>query len=360
MNFIPGLILSEMFFHDIVKPIIDEYYPDLQYSAALIGRGSEILGLDDAVSTDHHWGPRLQLFLTPADFSSHAKELKLLFSANLPPEFMGYSTNWSEPDAHKQQFLTPPVGSTINHRVELWTVSDMLNLLIGINSPEIDDLGWPSIPEQGLIEFTAGKVFHDATGELTTARIKLEYYPDNVWRFILASEWSHYAEEAAFIGRTGARGDDLGSRIVTTRIAYRLIHIAFTINKKYVPYMKWMGSMFSKLPISMKLQPVLASALQSNDWRTRERLICKACLILLQEQENLSITTGIKPRCNKYFGRDQLVVNVGDGIDALVNSITGPLKDVKYPIGTINQFIDDVHLLSDPEFSRKIISFNTI
>jgi hypothetical protein len=360
MGFIPGLTLSEMFFHDIVKPIIDEHYPDLQYCAALIGPGSEVLGLDDEVSTDHHWGPRLQLFLNPAEISSHAEQLKTLFGATLPPKFMGFWTNWSEPDAHKQQFLTPPVGLTINHRVEIWTVSDILKLLIGVDSPELDDLGWLSVPEQGLIEFTAGKVFYDATGELSKARAALHYYPDNAWRFILASEWSHYAEEAPFIGRTGSRGDDLGSRLVTARIACRLMRIAFTISKKYVPYMKWMGSLFNRLSISSKLRSVLANALQSDDWLARERSICKASLILIKEQENRGIVTGIKPSCAKYHDRDQLVVEVGGIIDALRTSIKGPLKDVKHPIGTINQFIDDVDMLTDPEFSRKLISFDKI
>ena len=62
-NFIPGLKLSELFYNDVIKEKLEKEYPELEYAAALIGQGSEILGFDDKMSTDHHWGPRLQLFL---------------------------------------------------------------------------------------------------------------------------------------------------------------------------------------------------------------------------------------------------------------------------------------------------------
>jgi hypothetical protein len=35
------------------------------HAAALLDSGSEVLGFDDAMSTDHHWGPRVLLLLEP-------------------------------------------------------------------------------------------------------------------------------------------------------------------------------------------------------------------------------------------------------------------------------------------------------
>ncbi len=46
-EFIKGLELSRDFFLDIAKPILDRHYPDLEYSAGLIGYGSDVLGYDD-------------------------------------------------------------------------------------------------------------------------------------------------------------------------------------------------------------------------------------------------------------------------------------------------------------------------
>ena len=62
-EFIQGLELSRRFFCEVVRPILSERYPRLRYSAGLIGSGSEVLGYDDVVSSDHNWGPRLMLFL---------------------------------------------------------------------------------------------------------------------------------------------------------------------------------------------------------------------------------------------------------------------------------------------------------
>lgn len=54
---IKGLDLCKGFFNECAKPIIDKYFPNLQYSAGLIGYGSDVLGYDDEISRDHMWGP---------------------------------------------------------------------------------------------------------------------------------------------------------------------------------------------------------------------------------------------------------------------------------------------------------------
>ena len=66
-NFIPGLKLSELFYAEAAKPILDTFFPKVSYSAALLGWGSEVLGYDDIQSSDHHWGPRFLLFVSAED-----------------------------------------------------------------------------------------------------------------------------------------------------------------------------------------------------------------------------------------------------------------------------------------------------
>ncbi len=65
--FIPGLELAGAFFAEVVRPLLAEAFPQLPHAAALLGSGSEVLGYDSARSTDHNWGPRLQIFLAPGD-----------------------------------------------------------------------------------------------------------------------------------------------------------------------------------------------------------------------------------------------------------------------------------------------------
>ena len=66
-TFIAGLELNRLFYQEVVGPLIAAQFPDLAYSAALIGYGSDVLGYDTALSTDHEWGPRLWLFLDGGD-----------------------------------------------------------------------------------------------------------------------------------------------------------------------------------------------------------------------------------------------------------------------------------------------------
>ena len=57
--FIPGLELAGAFYREAVGPLIG----DVPHAAALIGTGSDVLGFDTARSTDHGWGPRVQVFV---------------------------------------------------------------------------------------------------------------------------------------------------------------------------------------------------------------------------------------------------------------------------------------------------------
>ena len=81
---LPGLKLSEAFYHEAIRPLLEQHFPGLPHAAALIGSGSEVLGFDDALSTDHHFGPRAMLFLSPADHLRHADALDAL----LAPSFL--------------------------------------------------------------------------------------------------------------------------------------------------------------------------------------------------------------------------------------------------------------------------------
>jgi hypothetical protein len=83
-KFIPGLELSRMFFQQQVRPILSKNFPSIPYSAALIGWGSEVLGFDTALSRDHHWGPRVLLFLRDLDSPRFIKRITQQLSLNLP------------------------------------------------------------------------------------------------------------------------------------------------------------------------------------------------------------------------------------------------------------------------------------
>lgn len=122
-SFIPGLELSRRFFEDAVRPILSRAAPDLGYAAALIGSGSEVLGFDDEMSADHHWGPRVMLFLDDAAMNLQER-IDQALRDNLPLEFLGYPTNFSGPDPNDNnvQRLVAVEAGPVNHRIEIYTL----------------------------------------------------------------------------------------------------------------------------------------------------------------------------------------------------------------------------------------------
>lgn len=111
-KFIPGLELNESFYQEAVKPILEKHFWGLKYSAASIGYGSDVLGFDTEVSTDHEWGPRLLLFLSPEDYEQYKAEINDTLSKKLPYTFKGFSTNFSSGDVQWQEYIQ---SGLINH-----------------------------------------------------------------------------------------------------------------------------------------------------------------------------------------------------------------------------------------------------
>ena len=133
-----------------------------------------------------------------------------------------------------------------------------------------------------------------------------------------------------------------------------IIRLAFIINKKYIPYPKWLTTAFHQLECARELSPLLQKILCSENWREREDLLCQAYLLLLDKQNSLNITPMIRLKPQHFHTRDQMVVDVSKIIEELKKLIKSPLSEIKYPIGSIDHFIDDTHILTDPHFAKKL------
>ena len=87
LTFIPKLKLSEYFFIEVVRPILDSEAPGLRYTATLVGAGSEVLGFDAEMSSDHDWGARMQLFRNRENYTILQEMLSRILLEKLPKEF---------------------------------------------------------------------------------------------------------------------------------------------------------------------------------------------------------------------------------------------------------------------------------
>jgi hypothetical protein len=93
----PSLKLSKLLYEEKIKPIMELGFPDVPYAAATMGMCSEAPGLDDQISMDHMWGPRVTLFLSNEDNARYGEELIAGFKQGFPKTFKGLTATWKKP-----------------------------------------------------------------------------------------------------------------------------------------------------------------------------------------------------------------------------------------------------------------------
>ena len=356
LEFIPGLKLSRLFYRKAVKPILDRDFPRLRYAAALIGWGSEVLGFDTPMSRDHHWGPRMLLFLSERDAPKLKERIDEALANNLPYEFLGYSTNFGKPEPngirHQERIST----GRVNHMINIYSPRGFFKARLGHDVVEkISIIDWLTFPQQRLLELTSGEVFHDGIGELTRIRRRLSWYPKDIWLYLLAAQWTKISQEEAFVGRTGDVGDELGSQIVAARIVRELIKLSFLMERQYAPYSKWLGSAFSKLKIARSLQPVLVEVLSAKKWKQREMCLSRAYTIVVKKHNSLKLTEPLSIDTTNYFGRPYLVIHADEIAIAIKQAIRNPeVKKIKTWVGAIDQFTDSTDVIADLRLGKKL------
>ncbi|MEV6241941.1 DUF4037 domain-containing protein [Lentzea sp. NPDC051838] len=311
MPYIPGLELSGRFYREAVRPLLERHFPGLVHTAALIGPGSEVLGFDTEQSTDHDWGPRLQLFLA-ADDLGHAAALRDVLARELPATIAGYSTNLVPTGERGTLHMRPPDGP-VQHGVVVAEPGEWLAGLLGFDPfGEVDWL----VPSQLFAEVTGGAVFHDGLG-LEAVRRKLAWYPDDVWCQVMAGHWRRIGEEDSFMGRSGDVGDELGSAVIAARLVRELMCLCLLLGRVYPPYGKWFGTAFAHLPCGPALGPVLTAVLAATDWRTRERYLVEAYEFVARLHNEAGLTEPVDPSTRLFHDRPYRVLGTERFVDAL-------------------------------------------
>lgn len=354
--FIKGLDLCESFFNEVARPLLQRDFPQLRYSAALIGFGSDTLGYDDAISTDHMWGPRFYLFLPEDDFEKQKAEIADTFSNGFPHQYRGYPTNFSLPDEADHGVRHPVLTSQgpINPLVGYETLKTFFESYLGYPpASEISISTWLTFTEHRLLGATSGRVFHDELG-LQAIRETLAYFPEDVWLWMMAAQWAMIAEEEAFVGRCGSVGDEIGSALVASRQVQRLMRLSFLQEKRYAPYSKWFGTAFQTLDIAKALHLPLQRTLQASNWREREQALGQAYTQVAENHNRLKITPEISPALRDYFGRPFQVLFADRFVHALLAVIREDrLKEMPL-IGSVSQFTESTAVFDNVDLYARL------
>jgi len=352
--FTPGLALSERFFRTAVEPLLAVHVPDLRYAAARLGRGSDVMGFDTPQSRDHHWGPKVTIFLDEEHLARHGESIVTMLGNELPFTIDGYPTHFDQPSVDGG-FLAFTAQRPIAHGVDVTTVARFTRDYLGVDATaSIPERAWVTIPSQRLRTVRAGRVFRDDIG-LSAVRERLHWYPRDVWLYRLANQWRRIDQEEPWVGRCGDVGDDLGSRIVATRLIVELMRLCFLIECEYWPYFKWFGTAFSRLRCAAELLPIFRDVLSAPDWTSREAALGRAYVRVGEMHNALGVTRSIEPRLAPFFARPYQVPHAMRFADALYQAVHSPVVlALPQYVGAVDQFADSTDVLDDLPTARAL------
>ncbi|WP_152362392.1 DUF4037 domain-containing protein [Microlunatus speluncae] len=313
-RYVPGLELSRRLYEELVGPVLAAEHPDLAYSAALLGRGSEVLGYDDPQSADHDRQARLLIFLGAA---AESEAVEATIRRVLPDRFGGAPTGVTVNTLHN--YLQDQLGVTPDHRPP--TVSD-----------------WLGLSEPRLLMFTAGEVFHDQVG-LRHERDRFSYYPHELWLYFLSAMWWRLHPEQNLVGRAGQVGDELGSALIGAELVRDMIRLCFLQERRYAPYSKWFGTAFARLPGADTLAPLFRAVLRAESWPDREEALIATYRQLAARQNALGVSDPVPTEIVRLWDRPFRVL-WGDFPGALQARIRDPEVRAlvsRFPAGGIDR-----------------------
>lgn len=339
----PGLELSRRFHDEVVAPVLAERLPGLRYSAARLDSGSELFGFDTPRSTDHDWGPRLQIFLN-RDGEQLRERIGEVLAEKLPDTFLGYPTRF----AGQRTGLGVLSADGDRHGVTVVELGAWFSTTLGFDPRAGVTLAdWLATPTQRLAEVTAGAVFHDGLdGALTRARRRLTWYPDDVWRYVLASQWARIGQDEHFVGRCGEVGDELGSTLVAARLARDLMRLCLLLARRYPPYSKWLGTAFARVPEVAPVADALTAALAATTWQVREAHLCRAYETVAVRTNDAGLAPPLNPAVRRFHDRPFHVLDAGRFAENLRARIIDPRVRGLPLIGAIDQFVDNTEVLA--------------
>jgi hypothetical protein len=232
----------------------------------------------------------------------------------------------------------------VTHHIEVGTLDDWLHARLGQDPRHgLDHAAWLAMPQQHLLQLTAGQVFRDDTGELTRLRDMLSWYPTDVWRWLLASQWHLIGNTEPLLGRTLEAGDRRGAGMIVYRLCRLVMEMAFLQEKQYRPYDKWFGTAFAELDAAAILGPLIDEALSNPPNTHTDGPLATVLLNVAKHHVALGISEPVSPVMSDFHVgindaiRPYPVLNTHDLITATSNAITDPGLRALVPVGAIDQ-----------------------
>ena len=294
-----GLELSQAFFEEYGKPMLEEQFPELMpyLATGLFGSGSECFGYDDIVSQDHDYEPCFCIFLPGVEIVDRRKEFLLERAySKLPTEYRGIP---------RTKIL--PVGGA---RHGVFRISDFFLKAVGAEDGKLTMEQWLSIPEEALAEATNGRIFFDHWGEVSRIRNSLMYFPEDIRLKRLAGNLLLMAQAGQYnYRRCLLHGEEEAAQMAAVEFVKSALSVVFLLNRRYQPYYKWCFRTLRELSqLSHLCNPLYSLIATGNESKMAE---CKEVQIEAISKEIVStlLNQGLTNQSLNELERQAYIVN---------------------------------------------------
>lgn len=277
-----GLELSRAYYEEYGKPMIDtqlaQYKPYL--AAGLVGEGSECLGFDDELSTDHDFGPAFCLWVPEELYAKAGTEMQRAYDS-LPASYKGYTR------------ITSAQGGG---RIGVLPLERFYRKFTGLSHAPQDNMEWFRIPERFLATVTSGEVFDDHQGTFSQIRSTLKgFYPEDVLKKKLAARCAVMAQAGQYnYGRCMKRGDSQAAYLACAEFVKTAMSAVYLLNEAYMPYYKWIFRGAERFSVLQEEVRLLAELTQITDRMEnagrKEQMIERICIAVGRELNRRGFT----------------------------------------------------------------------
>lgn len=244
-----GIELSRQYYEEIGKPVFREMFPKYidQMVAGLVGEGSECYGFDDEISKDHDYGPSFCIWLPETVYAEAGKWMQELYEF-LPDEYKGVKMRISTQEAAGRRGVME--------------INSFYCRFLGRASVPETLMDWMRIPETYLAVATNGQVFEDPLGKFSEIRNKLlAFYPEDVRKKKIAGCVMNMAQAGQYnYGRMMLRNEKVAAMLALDEFIRNTVAAIYLLNRKYMPYYKWMWRGMDHLEILKDSRELLLEA----------------------------------------------------------------------------------------------------
>ncbi len=235
-----GIDAARQWYESAGAPMLEREFGDVVSRIAVgrAGHGSECFGYDDAVSRDHDYFTRFQLWITEEDEREFGFRLERAYARlkkDFPPDGEGAGTGSSE------------LGDAEDGVI---VIGDFYRRHLGFPGAPQNWRQWLYTPDHAFAEAVNGAVFRDDLGVFSGIRDTiLNGMPEDVRRKKIAARAVFMAQSGQYnYMRCLRHGEPGAAALALDEFVRNAAQMVFLLNCRFAPYYKWVFRAMRDLP----------------------------------------------------------------------------------------------------------------